>query len=75
MRRFTRLINAFSKKEENHTYAVALHFMHYDYCRFHKTWRMTPAMAANLVSSPCTVDDIVALVEKAEGAKPKTRGP
>jgi hypothetical protein len=29
MRRFTRLTNAFSKKAENHAYAVALHFMYY----------------------------------------------
>lgn len=76
MRRFTRLTNAFSKKAENHAYAVALHFMHYNYCRIHKTLRVTPAMAANLVASPWTVDDIVALVEKAEAeAAPKKRGP
>ena len=75
MRRFTRLTNAFSKKAENHAYAVALHFMYYNFCRIHKTLRITPAMAANLVASPWTVDDIVALVEKAEDAKPKKRGP
>lgn len=76
MRRFTRLTNAFSKKAENHAYAVALHFMHYNFCRTHKTLRMTPAMAAGLVSSPWEVEDIVALVEKAETeAAPKKRGP
>jgi len=74
MRRFTRLTNAFSKKAENHAYAVALHFMHYNYCRIHQTLRVTPAMAADLVASPWTVDDIVALVEKAEDAAPKKRG-
>ncbi|PCH74789.1 MAG: hypothetical protein COC12_03120 [Rhodobacteraceae bacterium] len=74
--RFTRLTNAFSKKAENHAYAVALHFMHYNHCRIHQTLRITPAMAANLVASPWTVDDIVALVEKAEAeAAPKKRGP
>jgi len=75
MRRFTRLTNAFSKKAENHAYAVALHFMHYNYCRIHKTLRVTPAMAANLVGAPWDVEDIVALMEKAEDAKPKKRGP
>lgn len=75
MRRFTRLTNAFSKKAENRAYAVALHFMHYNYCRIHKTLRVTPAMAANLVASPWAVEDIVALVEKAEDAAPKKRGP
>lgn len=75
MRRFTRLTNAFSKKAENHAYAVALHFMHYNFCRTQQTLSITPAMAANLVAGPWTVDDIVALVEKAEDAAPKKRGP
>jgi hypothetical protein len=75
MRRFTRLTNAFSKKAENHAYAVALHFMYYNYCRIHKTLRITPAMAANLVATPWTVDDIVALVEKAEAKVDRKRGP
>ncbi len=74
MRRFTRLTNAFSKKAENHAYAVALHFMHYNFCRTHKTLRMTPAMAAGLVSSPWEIEDLVDLVEAAQPA-PKKRGP
>ena len=37
MRRFTRLINAFSKKIENLEYAVALHFMYYNFARVHKS--------------------------------------
>ena len=28
--------------------AVALHFAHYNFCRIHKTLRMTPAMAAGI---------------------------
>jgi hypothetical protein len=42
MRRFTRLTNAFSKKVENHAYAVALHMMYYNFVRMHSTLRMTP---------------------------------
>ena len=74
MRRFTRLTNAFSKKVENHAYAVALHFMHYNFVRPHKTLRMPPAMAAGLTTRPWEVDDIVALVEAVKEA-PKARGP
>jgi hypothetical protein len=39
MRRFTRLTNAFSKKVDNHKAAVALHFMHYNFARIHKSLR------------------------------------
>jgi hypothetical protein len=39
---------AFSKKLENHPLSVALHYMHYNFCRIHKTLRITPAMAAGV---------------------------
>jgi hypothetical protein len=40
--------NAFSKKLENHRAAIALHFMHYNFCRVHQTLRVTPAMEAGI---------------------------
>jgi len=42
------LPNAFPKKIENHAAAVALHFIHYNFARIHKTLRITPATAAGL---------------------------
>ncbi|MGH7867638.1 MAG: IS1 family transposase [Candidatus Dormibacteraceae bacterium] len=67
MRRFTRLTNAFSKKVENLEYAVALHFMHYNFCRPHKTlsdpYPTTPAMAAGVADHVWSIGAIVALVE------------
>jgi IS1 family transposase len=63
MRRFTRLTNGFSKKIENLEYSVALHFMHYNFCRIHKTLRVTPAMEAGIADHVWTLEEIVALVE------------
>jgi len=47
-RRFTRLTNASSKKIENHMHAFALFAMHYNFCKLHKTIRVTPAMEAGI---------------------------
>jgi hypothetical protein len=75
IRRFTRLTNAFSKSVVNHGYAVALHFMYYNFVRMHKTLRCTPAVAAGLTNKLWEVSDIVTLLEKAEAAAPaKVRG-
>lgn len=63
MRRFTRLTNGFSKKLENHGHMVALYFMHYNFCRIHKTLRVTPAMEAGLTDHVWTLDELVALLE------------
>ncbi len=73
MRRFTRLTNAFSKKVENHAYAVALHCTFYNYVRIHKTLRVSPAMAAGLTTRLWDMRDIVTLVEKAEAAAVPTK--
>lgn len=59
MRRFTRLTNGFSKKIENHGHAVALHFMHYNFCRVHSSLRVTPAMEAGLAHQVWTIEDLV----------------
>ena len=74
MRRFTRLTNGFSKKVENHAYAVALHFMYYNFVRTHQTLRMTPAMAAGLTDRLWDINDLVAVIDAEEEA-PKKRGP
>jgi IS1 family transposase len=63
MRRFTRLTNAFSKKVENHAHAVALHFMYYNFCRIHKTLRVTPAQEAGITQHAWSVEDLAKLVE------------
>ena len=74
IRRFTRLTNAFSKKLENHAHAVALHYMHYNFVRIHKTLRMSPAMAAGVSDTLRDVEWIVSLID-ARAPKPGPRGP
>ena len=64
MRRFTRLTNGFSKKVENHAYAVALHFLHYNFARVHKTLRVTPAMEAGLATHVWSLEEIVGLLDR-----------
>ena len=63
IRRFTRLTNAFSKKMENHALSVALHYMNYNFCRIHKTLRVTPAMAAGITDKLWEVADIIRMLE------------
>lgn len=64
MRRFTRLTNAFSKKIDNHAHSVALHFMHYNFCRIHKTLRVTPAMEAGLSDHVWNLEELAALLDQ-----------
>lgn len=63
MRRFTRLTNAFSKKLDNLEYAVALHFMYYNFGRIHKTLRVTPAMEAGISDHVWSLEEIAKLCE------------
>ena len=62
MRRFTRLTNGFSKKLENHAHQVALYFMHYNYCRIHKSLRVTPSMEAGLSNHVWTIEELCGLI-------------
>ena len=68
MRRFTRLTNGFSKKIQNLEYAVALHYMNYNFARLHKTlanpYSRTPAMAAGVSDHIWTIEEIVELLKK-----------
>jgi IS1 family transposase len=63
MRRFTRLTNAFSKKVGNLRHNLALHFMHYNFCRVHQTLRVTPAMEAGLANHVWELEELVALID------------
>lgn len=59
MRRMTRLTNAFSKKWENLKAAYALWFAFYNFCRIHKTLRVTPAMESGIASHPWSIAELI----------------
>jgi IS1 family transposase len=59
IRRFTRLTNAFSKKLDNLKAACALHFAYYNFCRIHKSLRVTPAMEAGITDHVWTIRELV----------------
>jgi len=67
MRRFTRLTNGFSRKVENLSHAVSLHFMHYNFARPHQSlkerYRRTPAMAAGVADHVWSLEEIAALLD------------
>ena len=46
---------------QNHAVAVALHFIHYNFARIHKTLRITPAMAAGISDHVWSYEEIAAL--------------
>jgi IS1 family transposase len=68
-RRMTRLTNAFSKKIENHCYAMALHFLYYNFVRVHQTLKVSPAMAAGVTKHLWEMKDVVEMLEVWEGTQ------
>ena len=79
IRRFTRLTNAISKKVEKHIAMLNLYFLHYNFCRMHKSLRVTPAMEAGIEKTVRDCEWIVSLIDaaaptpKRPGPKPGTR--
>ena len=61
-RRFTRLTNAFSKKGKNHAAAVALYFMHYNFCRVHQSLRVTPAMETGITNHIWSIQEMLTAI-------------
>ena len=59
IRRLARLTNAFSKKWDNLKAALALYFCWYNFCRVHRSIRMTPAMEAGITDHIWDIAEIM----------------
>jgi hypothetical protein len=57
------LTNGFSKKAANLAHNLALHYMHYNFCRVHQTVRVTPAMEAGIADHVWELEEWVRLID------------
>ena len=69
VRRFTRRTNAFSKRVENHRYALALYFTWYNFVRRHTSTGTTPAVKGGLDDKPRSMDWILEMVGERRPAR------
>lgn len=67
MRRFTRLTNGFSKKVENLSHNLGLHYFYYNFVRKHQTLKTTPAIAAGVTKRFWTLQDVANLPDLMAG--------
>jgi hypothetical protein len=65
----TWLTNAFSKKIQNHRYALALHFLYYNFVRTHQTLKTSPAMATGVAKRLWEIKDAVEMLEAWEAVQ------
>jgi hypothetical protein len=49
-------------------WAIALHYVHYNFCRIHQTLRITPAMEAGIAGHVWSIEELVGLLD-AESSK------
>jgi IS1 family transposase len=61
------------KKLDNHIHAIALYFVFYNFCRIHKSLRVSPAMAAGVSDRLWSLEDVVAKIDEM-ARPPKLRG-
>lgn len=64
--RMRRLSYAFSKTLAGHRAAMALHYVHYNFCHVVRTLRVTPAMQAGLTDHVWTLDELMSALLAAE---------
>jgi hypothetical protein len=67
LRRYTRLTNAFSRKIEDRSAAVARYYFAYNFIKIHGTATLHAAMAARATDRLWEVSDLIALLEATNG--------
>ena len=77
VRRFTRLMNAFSKKLDDHVHSVAPCLVWYSFCRGPGTLRTSPSQAVGLVDELYDASWLIGMVDDLTRApkKPGPKGP
>ena len=58
-KKMTRLTCACSKKWQHHHAALALHFAYYNFCRIHRSLRVTPGMEAGITDHVWTLRELL----------------
>ncbi|WP_437574631.1 IS1 family transposase [Sorangium sp. So ce887] len=70
--RLRRRTLAFSKKLSRHCAAVALHYVHVNFCHIPRNMRVTPAMAAGVTDRAWTLEELmIAALDEPAGEKPE----
>jgi hypothetical protein len=59
----------FQKKLANHRYALALHFLYYNFVRVHQMLKTSPAMAAGVTKRLWEIKDVVEMLEAWEATQ------
>lgn len=59
VRRLTRLCDGYSKKLENLSASMALHFCFYNFAKVHSTLRVTPAMERQLTDHVWSIGELL----------------
>ena len=54
----------FARLQKDLAHSVALHYMHYNFAKIHKTLRVTPAMEAGLADHVWGIDEIIGLLDR-----------
>ena len=62
--RFPGLTNAFSKKLENHSFAVALHFVCHNFVKIHSMLKVTPAVGTGLADHQWSLEELDHLLSR-----------